>query len=326
MAPGNDSSKGARRKCRVVFLGGLGRSGTTLLERVLGELPGVTAGGEFVHLWKRGLLDDELCGCSRRFSQCPFWQGVGRVAFGNWDRVDITRMLELQRRVERTRHIPLLAGPRLRAERAAEVKEYAGQYERVYRAAAAVSGESVVVDSSKHASLAFCLRWLPDLDLRVIHVVRDSRAVAYSWTKEVLRPEAVPSPQHMTRYSPVASALLWDGHNAAFELLAHCGVPVLRVRYEDLTCDPAGTVGRIASFAGVPVPPSLSDRLATGVVDLARSHTVAGNPMRFRTGAVPIRQDDDWKASLSAHDRRTVFGLTAPLLRHYGYLAVREAR
>ncbi|HEY2794503.1 MAG TPA: sulfotransferase, partial [Micromonosporaceae bacterium] len=36
---------------RVVFLGGLGRSGTTLLERILGEVPGVCALGELVHLW-----------------------------------------------------------------------------------------------------------------------------------------------------------------------------------------------------------------------------------------------------------------------------------
>ena len=31
---------------RVIYLGGLGRSGTTLLERLLGEIPGVCASGE----------------------------------------------------------------------------------------------------------------------------------------------------------------------------------------------------------------------------------------------------------------------------------------
>ena len=43
-------------------------------------------------------------------------------------------------------------------------------------------GGVVVIDSSKHASLAFCLRSCPGIDLRVVHMVRDSRAVAYPYT------------------------------------------------------------------------------------------------------------------------------------------------
>ena len=62
---------------RVLYLGGFGRSGTTLVERLLGELPGVCALGEVVHLWQRDIRDDERCGCGVRFSACPFWQSVG---------------------------------------------------------------------------------------------------------------------------------------------------------------------------------------------------------------------------------------------------------
>src|SRR5215813_3238781 len=44
---------------RVILLGGLGRSGTTLVERIVGELPGVVALGEVVHLWRRDVRDNE---------------------------------------------------------------------------------------------------------------------------------------------------------------------------------------------------------------------------------------------------------------------------
>jgi hypothetical protein len=40
----------------VLFLGGLGRSGTTLVERVLGAIPGACPLGEVVHLWRRDVL------------------------------------------------------------------------------------------------------------------------------------------------------------------------------------------------------------------------------------------------------------------------------
>src|ERR671939_1190741 len=94
---------------RLFFLGGLGRSGTTLLERMLGQLPGVCPLGEVVHLWQRDLVDDERCGCGTRFSACSFWRQVGAEAFGGWDRLDPRRILHLRDAVERTRHIPWLA-------------------------------------------------------------------------------------------------------------------------------------------------------------------------------------------------------------------------
>ncbi len=84
--PAASPSPGARTRPTVLYLGGLGRSGTTVLERVLGELPGVCSVGELVHLWRRGVLDGETCGCGRSFGSCPFWAEVGRVAFGGWSR------------------------------------------------------------------------------------------------------------------------------------------------------------------------------------------------------------------------------------------------
>jgi Sulfotransferase family len=308
---------------RVLFLGGLGRSGTTLLERVLGELPGVCPLGEVVHLWQRDLRDGERCGCGEPFADCEFWTRVGKAAFGGWDGVDVDRVLHLQRAVERTRYIPWLAAPALPAAHRALVREYAGYYARLYRAAAEVAGARVVVDSSKHGALAYCLRWADDLDLRVVHVVRDSRGVAYSWTKRVARPEAGGAAE-MARYTPGRSALLWDAHNVAFGLLRHRGVPVHRLRYEELIANPRGTVHALARFAGLPesaVDLSFLGRDADGTeyAHLRAGHSAAGNPMRFTVGRVPLRRDDAWREALGPRQRRLVAALTAPLLGVYGY-------
>ena len=55
--------------------------------------------------------------------------------------------------------IPLLAAPALAPSFRRLLDEYTDHYLRVYSAIAGASGRPVVVDSSKHASLAFCLRW-----------------------------------------------------------------------------------------------------------------------------------------------------------------------
>ena len=168
---------------RVLYIGGLGRSGSTLVERLAGQLAGACAVGELVHLWERGIRLGERCGCGAPFGRCPFWEQAGKTAFGGWDEVDPGRVAALRSRVDRNRHIPALARPGSARPRAGagELAEYTSYYARLYAAIAEVSGAELVIDSSKHPSLAHCLRWQDGVDLRVLHLVRDSRAVAYSW-------------------------------------------------------------------------------------------------------------------------------------------------
>jgi hypothetical protein len=323
-APGGQEALG---RTRVLFVGGLGRSGTTLLERLLGELPGVVSLGEVVHLWERGLLRGERCGCGRPFRECPFWGKVGEIAVGGWDGFDVEGFLELKRSVDRTRFIPRLGGATMPRPFRERVTEYAGHYARLYRAACEVAGAVAAVDSSKHASLAFCLRWMVGhIDLRVLHVVRDSRAVAHSWTRQVRRPEAV-APQdpaagggeeYMARWAPARTSVHWNAQNLAFEWLGRRGTPTTVVRYEDFLRAPADSLGAIAGFAGLDVGGLAF--LSGDDVELSANHTAAGNPMRFQTGRVRLRRDDSWRTGLGPADRRLVTALTLPLLRRHGYL------
>lgn len=304
-------------KTRVLYVGGLGRSGTTLIERVFGELAGVCALGEVVHLWQRDIRDDERCGCGARFSACPFWTDVGVKAFGGWERADVHRILALKELVERTRHIPMLATGK-RGDFTALASEYAGYYAKIYESAAAVAKASVVIDSSKHSALAHCLRHNDEIDLKVLHVVRDPRGVAYSWTKTVARPET-DGREEMTRYTPAHCAVLWNAHNAAFGLLRQRGVAVRRLRYEDFVANPRQTVDKIAAFVGIDTSTDALDFLTPTSVELGQCHSAAGNPMRFRTGRLEIRSDNAWRNAMPPRQRALVGAVCAPLLRSYGY-------
>jgi hypothetical protein len=312
-----------RGDLRVIYLGGLGRSGSTLLERLLGELPGACAAGEIVHMWQRGIVENERCGCGSEFRACSFWSQVGKAAFDGWDNVRADRFAELRASVDRTRFIPLLAGPVLPAGLRRNLTEYTDYYLRVYRAIAEVSGQPAVIDSSKHASLAFCLSRRPDVDLRVIHLVRDSRAVAYSWTTKVARPDAS-AESYMTTYRPLRAAGQWNIQNGALQLLARRGTPVRRVRYEDLVGSVEQTMLMLSEFAGLPADDNGLAFLGTDGESrsavLHEAHTASGNPMRFSSGKVTIRGDERWRTAMPYSDRRAVTALTLPLLSHYGYL------
>jgi hypothetical protein len=308
---------------RIIYLGGLGRSGTTLIERMLNEIPGIRSVGEVTHLWQRGVSAGELCGCGAPFHDCEFWGQVGEVAFGGWDLLNVDRLTTLQRRVDRTRHIPALARSRRSPPFQQALDEYLAYYLRLYQAIEKTSGHRVLVDSSKHASLAFCLRAAPALDLRVVHVVRDSRAVAYSWSRQVARPDAA-GPSYMTVYRARTAAVQWNTQNLALHWLARLGVPLLRIRYEDFVRNPERGVQDIAAFAGIGiglgalqfVGGSVADRWA----ELGPAHTASGNPMRFDSGRIPIRPDVRWQTALPARHRRLVTALTLPLFTRYGYV------
>ena len=50
------------------------------------------------------------------------------------------------------------------------------------------------------------------------------------------------------------------------------------------------------------------------------SHSVAGNPMRFETGKIPITLDDEWEKNLSGMRRSAVTLMTRKLLKQYNFI------
>ncbi len=59
---------------------------------------------------------------------------------------------------------------------------------------------------------------------------------------------------------------------------------------------------------------------------LNRTHQVSGNPVRFRSGAVPIALDDAWTTQMGGFNRRLAGAITTPLRRRYGYHGARPDR
>lgn len=306
---------------RVLYVGGIGRSGSTLAERLFGVLPDICPLGEVMHLLERGVVRDELCGCGRRFSECPFWTEVGESAFGGWSHVDVDVLRAIRQRLDRSRRIHQLTTGLLSAGDRRRLRKYARFYASVYRAAATVSGCRVVVDSSKHPSLAFCLQRGADIDLRAVHLVRDPRGVAHSWTKTVERPEASTTEgRFMARCRPALLSALWDAYNVAFHVLSVRGTPVLHLRFEDFLRDPRRSLERVARFAGVSLEEGDLEFVAGRTARLGAAHTVAGNPVRFASGPIELRHNEAWRAELPGSSRRLVTSLTLPLLAAYRYV------
>src|SRR5215212_6026745 len=89
----------------VVFIAGFGRGGSTLLAQIMGQLPRFVSVGELRHLWLRGAVENQLCGCGQPFRECTFWGAVAQQGFSqNWEQ--LAKIAELQLRVDAIRLIP----------------------------------------------------------------------------------------------------------------------------------------------------------------------------------------------------------------------------
>lgn len=293
---------------RVLYIAGAGRSGTTVLGNALNEVPGYFHAGELQSLWSiAGRPTRHACGCGAEVRECPVWSAVlaspapGGTTVGGATAAAVGSL-------ERARRPARLAGRLLRPGGPRPFL-----YERLlaaaYEAVARTTGARVVIDSSKSPAGAASLLRMDALEAFLVHVVRDPRAVAYSW----LKPKA-----HLRRQSVAESTARWVQANRGAEAVARL-LPnrSLRIRYEDFVEHPEAALSSILALlgdAGLPLP------VEGAALRLGGNHTLIGNPDREAVGIVPLRLDRRWETGLPRWQALTISAAAYPLLRRYGYL------
>ena len=129
----------AHEASHVVYIVGWGRSGSTLLTAVLGELDGAFAAGELRMLWGRGAIGRRLCGCGRVIPECPIWSQV-------LERLDgapctAEEMASIQAHRLRSRHfLPELLRMAVHRGPDEELSRYAATYVQALEAVTEVTG------------------------------------------------------------------------------------------------------------------------------------------------------------------------------------------
>jgi len=205
-----------------LYIAGLGRSGSTILGNILGEIEGFFYGGEFHSIWMKNFSGNRLCGCWAPFDECQVWNAIIQQAFGGMDGVDAREMIQMEPLGARTRHVPLMLFPQVRRMLASRLAEYTLRLGKLYRAVQETTGSRVIVYSSKLPSYGYVLGMTPGVDLYVVHLVRDPRAVAYSWLRKKPQPanDKLSNEHqlvHQQPVSPVKRSLLWDAWNVSAE-------------------------------------------------------------------------------------------------------------
>lgn len=291
---------------KVAYIAGCARSGSTLLTRLLGELPGFVPVGQAAsyYLLGRGRKSDQkdliACGCGASMKECPLWSQVG---------VDPDLSIAVGALIRgRFLHRALF----WREKNHEDLRRYLVSVSEFYHRAAALTGASVIVDSSKNPVFAACSARAPEVRVHVVHLVRDLQGVVGSW----LRPKA-----YLAAQSPQSTIRGWYLFNLESELIQHKVTSYSRVRYEDLVAAPKRHIEQLGGkICEGPVGCNfIQDRVA----HLRPRHLVGGNPDKWKHGDVVVSEPPC--AELSPWLRAGVSIAGAPLLLRYGYFFRRPA-
>ena len=312
---------------RVIYIIGAGRSGSTLLDTVLASHPDVVGVGELVNLHSAGWTSNEVCACGKLGTECDFWT---RVREG-WQRrvpeATVEGYVALQKRVELFSGLGLMQMARMLRQRISptvEFQTYLRQTEALYQSIAEASGKSIIVDSSKHPIRGALLAHLRGIDLRLVHLVRDARAVVWS-RKKALEADQKSGVQFAIKpRSAWYSVAFWAFINvlAAITCLFRRRQS-LRMRYEDFVAEPQAQLERLGRVCGLDYS-ATAQALLTGQ-PLKVEHPIAGNRMRMK-GSVTLKPDWEWRDRLSVRDRAVCWLCAGWLLLAFGYGRSRARR
>ncbi|WP_232668460.1 sulfotransferase [Pseudonocardia sp. TRM90224] len=296
---------------RVLYITGWLRSGSTLLGNVLNELPGVLHVGELHYLWRNGVLKqgtNSSCGCGADLTECSVWSSALR-ADDTAEPAAAARMVARQQRYLRTRHTRArLADWQGGAIPSQPILETTARTAAIYRRLAEHGAERLVVDSSKYPAEAAALLGRRDVDVRILHMVRDPRPTAFSYRQ---------AKAYIDPIGPARSSAYWTAFNAASELLGRAAPDrYLRLRHEDMCADPRAALTAVMRFAGLDGEPPID---AHGRVTLGENHSVTGNPDRLSRGSRPIKADDRWRKHLGTRAIAAASSTALPLLARYRY-------
>ena len=293
----------------IVYITGYGRSGSTLLETLISQSRDVFGAGEITWLFRYFRTGEMKCSCGSRLDECEFWNDIVDRVLRKTTCESLEEAASLTLRNEKMIHI------------GSQSDEYSMLWRRTFQEIRQKSGCRIIIDSSKTSRLAFDR--LPLLakafgpSIKVIHMVRDPRAVMWSVQRGSNRLMAQGRTAVKLPGGRLRGLAGWMLSNALAERAMHLHpeLQVLRIRYEDLVAQPTATLRRLSTFLGKNIV--LPETQPPSSARIPAAHSVAGNRMRA-SGSLRLKADNAWRQNLTPLSR--LISISAwPQMRKYGY-------
>ena len=291
---------------KIIYIMGYGRSGSTLLDIILGDNEEIISTGALdnFHHW---VEHNYKCSCGEPIKHCAYWGEIINCIQFKKEEADLMRNMDSMRSI-------------FIRKSEKDVCKYCQLTNRLLSKVVGSFGKGTVVDSSKTARDSIfrpvMLAKYCHIDLKPIFLVRDPRGVVWSAMKMHGSPERSKNDVPLTRF--FRTLISWNLTNLMTLIIIKLALSrCLFVRYEDFCKDPPNTLRRIEDFAEVRLK-TVIDKIDDGSPIIV-GHNLGGNRLRFSKAVDRIRIDESWKKDMPMFHRGLVTIASYPLIKYFGY-------
>jgi hypothetical protein len=314
-------------KKTIIFIASDLRSGSTLLDRLLSNHPQIITVGELSNLdcylnlsiKGPGTNRDWKCRCGMRLTECPFWSKI--IATYNFDSErklsDLETFVPVQRK--RLSVVPLsllslfISGKLKRkiCHRIFSNPEHIKIGNNCFRVFDGIHNElhkNIFIDSSKRPEQLFALKTAvpDDYQLKVIHLVRDGRAVTYSAIKRNIE---------VGRRNTFLKILLnWMLTNIMIHNLKSMFKEneFIRIHYEDLCMNTEEVLKTLCHTFEIQFDGAMIQ------ITEDEKHNIGGTPRQFDKNT-KIRLDERWKTGMPIRQKSLFIVIAGIFNKYLGY-------
>ncbi|SFP98894.1 Sulfotransferase family protein [Parafilimonas terrae] len=290
-----------QEKLTVIYIISDRRSGSTLLENMLSKSREILSVGELAmlkgHIYKEGPgeLWNWNCSCGKPVMQCEFWSKVLKGIYDDnfetkitWQYKSVQLLLSSFTSINSKSTLQKLINTKRNKQTVQVLNE-------VYKALGNISDKKFIVDSSKDPIQALAITKCVDINVKLIWLTRDLRAITFSklkrW-KQNKRSDKKPLETLIDsfRYKKVCNAVIKNVGEKN----------TIKISYEALAEKPQQQLDNICAKFG------LADYQAPEYMELNNDHTIAGTPGRFEKKV--IAADNSWKDFYKQHAMLNALG------------------
>ena len=256
------------KPANVIYILGVARSGSTILEILLSNGKKCFGAGELTYVVQDGFIENRMCACHERFSDCQYW---GEIKNRLDEKInDYHEWSRLQLKIDW--HSGFLR-QLLFALSKQELNLYKDLNCELLKEIQKSTGAETVIDSSKYAGRALALSRILEDRLHVICLTRSPEGLMESFQKQNKDEQKSKSPLSVVVYYFISLASLRVVSMLLRDRVHH-------VRYETLVEDPVDVLESIGEKSGVDF--SSTCQILQDDESFDVGHLVTGNRLRFK--------------------------------------------